>query len=74
MFHDDHVNYSSYSHRVNSLTLALPVPGTELIQAFRYAHSIGSTVAKLEVQLPDTTRKDYFLKVSYHINSMVAVT
>lgn len=47
------------------LKLAFPVPGTKLIQAVSYAHSISSTVAKLEVQLPDVSIKYYFLKVAY---------
>jgi hypothetical protein len=55
-----------YAYQENSLLkLAFPVPGTTLIQAVSYAHSISSTVAKLDVQLPDTTIEHYFLKVAY---------
>lgn len=51
--------------RKGSLSKAFPVPGTKLIQAVSYAHSIGSTTAKLEVQMSDRTTAYYFLKVAY---------
>lgn len=50
--------------RKRSLLTAFPVPGTKLIQAVSYAHSIGSTTAKLEVQVSNKTTAYYFLKVA----------
>jgi hypothetical protein len=58
-------------HRKGSLLTAFPVPGTKLIQAVSYAHSIGSSTAKLEVQVSDNTTAYYFLKVAYD-NTAVA--
>lgn len=58
-------------HRKSSLLTAFPVPGAKLIQAVSYAHSIGSSTAKLEVQVSDNTTAYYFLKVAYD-NTAVA--
>ena len=58
-------------HRKGSLLTAFPVPGTKLIQAVSYAHSIGSSTAKLEVQVSDNMTAYYFLKVAYD-NTAVA--
>ena len=52
-----------YRYRNGSLLAAFPESGTKLIQAVSYAHSIGSTIAKLEVQLPNRATAYYFLKV-----------
>jgi hypothetical protein len=58
-------------HRKGSLLTAFPVPRTKLIQAVSYAHSIGSSTSKLEVQVSDNTTAYYFLKVAYD-NTAVA--
>lgn len=52
-------------HRIGSLISAFPVPGTKLIQAVSYAHSVHNSTARLEVQVSDGMIAYYFLKVAY---------
>jgi hypothetical protein len=42
---------------------AFPSPGTKLVRSCRYAESLISMTAKLEVELPDGKTEYYFLKV-----------
>lgn len=43
--------------------LALPIPGTKVIEARNYGMSLWGQTARIETELPDGKKKFYFLKV-----------